>query len=570
MRASVVLLYNPVLFEYSRVYRLLLVMGRMIELSLTILRLALISIPIRLIFGEKERELAYADDILPKGRMMKDRADYGTLKYQKEYWENERKHGGHSREFGNVRSGWRILRVLLEELGSTFIKLGQLLSMLPISPPSLRQELQHLQERVPTMKFKEVKRNLEREWGVPLEEIFSYFEEQPFASASLAQMHRARLRKENVEVAVKVQRAHLPAIVAIDLLIIDFLFFVLKIVIPEFRHKTDMTIFTAGFGSSLVDEIDFTREAQSQERLKAWYTNEYYRGFVKVADIYWDYVTGKVIVMELLKGMYRIDMEESLEVIRSTTHIGIPRWDVNQWPLLNMIGAIIMDSLLAARFAYMDSHLGNMYFSPSEKRLFIVDFGMCQPITQEERHLFADFFAGAWLYADGHKLAEAFLAIHASSGHAREEVDIETLENRCKKFTEKWFHEGQNLLYGWGGGMTDQLLPIIGTKGLHFPTSLWYALKSALGLFRIGVIIDPAYDARMLIVGYVGESIKDRMLQQLEDTDMTNVHEAVNGILEPFTGFEDLELVCWGAVIANAEADKESKAAQLRAKGAKV
>ena len=563
MTISIVRLYNPVLWEYSRAYRWLLVLGRMMELSLTLLRFLVISIPLRLIFGEKAPDLAPASDILLEGTRFQDRSDFGTVGWEREYWEKDRKKGVSGR-LGGGHGGWGLVRVLLEELGPTFIKVGQIASMPTFVPPRLRTELQHLQERVPTVEFKTIKRSLEREFRLPLEEVFSYFEERPFASASLAQVHRAKLRREGLEVAVKVQRPYLPAIVAVDLVIIDLLFTVLKIALPELRRKSDVGVFTTSFKGLLRDEIDFVLEAANQDRVRRYYMeNEYFRGYVKIAEPYWDYVTGKVLVMELLKGMMRIDTEEVLEAFRKTSSIGIPKWDVNRWPFVNMQAAFLYDGFLQQHLVYVDTHFGNIYFSPTEKHFFLVDFGMCAPMSDKEVGLVTDLILSFYLYTDGNKLAEAALAMHVHQGGKRDKIDKSELEERCRRFVNRRFHGGESPVQAWGGGdMISDLAPTLAGAGLQLPPFLWYFLKGTIGLVRLAVLTDPRFDGRLCLVGYFAEYIKKNILLDLEKKNIGDIHDSLNNIVPNFLNVPDAEMIIWGLAKVNAAQDTESRAAK--------
>ena len=571
MRISVVRLYDPVMWEYSRVYRWLLVLGRSVELGLTVLRFLTVSLPLRLIRGEKEADLAPPGDTLMTGTRVDVRDDFGKVSYERKYWEDERLEVREkSRYAPTSKWGWGpLVRVLLEELGPTFIKLGQFLSVRPEMPVPIQKELQRLQERVPTFGFKEVRKTLQKEFGVPIEEVYSYFEEKPFAAASLAQVHRAKLRREGVEVAVKVRRPYIDGTVMIDLIIIELLLNTVKRLIPEVGKKTDVRIVMTGFGGMLKKEIDFRREAAAQERTRGWfYNNPYFKDHVKIAELYGDYVTGKVLTMELLHGFYRCDTEESLKVCRDTTHIGIPKWDCNQWPLVNVGGAILMDTMYESRFAYMDSHFGNIYFIPEEKKYVIVDFGMCEELTEREVDLFVDIIASLCIFADPHKMVEAILDMHEYGGGKRKTVDVNKLFQGCSGWIERHTTSGEGDVQGKGSSdWTADLFSILGAVGLSLPTFLWYFLKSASGLVRLGVLIDPRYDTIPFQSGYIGDNLKKRILARLQTSDIVNVGEDMKAVSRVLTSIPQPETRMWALAKMKAEQDEDSMAAKIRSKG---
>lgn len=116
-----------------------------------------------------------------------------------------------------LRAGGRALRVALERLGATFIKLGQVASTRPdLVPPEILKQLVRLQEGVPPFSYKQVRQIIEEDFGTPLERLFSEFEPRPLAAASVAQVHRARIAGGGQPVAVKVRRPSIAAWARLD------------------------------------------------------------------------------------------------------------------------------------------------------------------------------------------------------------------------------------------------------------------------------------------------------------------------------------------------------------------
>ena len=572
MTVSVVRLYNPVLWEYSRVYRWLLVMGRALELFFTLGRFVGIKVPLRAIRGEREPDLARSDDILLKGTRTIERTDHGTVGYQKKYWDKERLEVFTKGEESKIpRSfGWGIVRILLEELGPTFIKLGQILSMQAFTPPAFRYELEYLQEKVAPVSYKEVRKIIAREFGVPLEEVYAEFSEKPFAAASLAQVHRAKLQRGGVdEVAVKVQRPSLQATVMVDLAIIDVLFVILRIMLPELRRKTDIKVFTSGFGSALRDEIDFVREGRNQDKIREYYaSNSDFRDYIKIAHIYWDYVTGKVLTMELHKGMMRMDCEEVLEVFRSTTHIGIPRWDMNRWPLTNLVGSLVMDGMFSQHFIYIDFHLGNLYFSLSEKKIIMLDFGMCEKVETEAVYMVEQLLEALYLYSDGGPMKAAALRLHEYAGGKRKDVNIEELGRRCDAYIHTHYSHGGSSVRECG--MSDQAegaMIALAADGLMLPSFLWYFLKSIAGMLKVGSMVDPRYDGRSAVMSCAGIAFKDRLKSRVADATIVSFSRTVDELTRDVVGSDQFELACWGVTRQKAAEDPDSKFARHMEKG---
>ena len=571
MRIGIVGLYNPVLWEYSRVYRWMLVFGRIAELALTALWFLLISVPVQAIRGERKPDLAPSGDILVEGTRIEHRDDYGNLAYEKCYWDEERMDWRVEKKgrFGDVRFGIAPLaRILLEKLGPTFVKLGQFLGMRPEMPINFQREFQKLQDRVPPFSYKEVRKILQREYGMPLEVMFSQFDKRPIAAASLAQVHRATLKKEGAEVAVKIQRPYLEATVTMDLVVIDLLLKIITRVLPEVGKKTDVNIVMTGFGGCLRKELDFRREASSQQMLKDWWgNNPHFRDHLKIPAVYWDYVSGKCLVSELMKGMYRLDTEEACKVLRETTQLGIERWDVNKWPLVNMAACITLD-VYESRIFYMDAHLGNIYFQPEEKSWVVLDFGMVEPMPETERNLVVDLITSLYLIRDADTLVEAILCIHEFEGGKREDVNMRTLKEKLGGTLERHFEGGESAVQRRGGSdMTADLLGGLATQGLRLPAFLWYFIKACSGLVRIGVLVDPQYDGQQFMCWYMGDNLKRRIAKALDTRDVTDIHSALDELMPLVTDIPDRDKVIPGLVKMLAEQDPNSRAAAVRSKG---
>ena len=165
------------------------------------------------------------------------------------------------------------MRRLIEDLGPTFIKFGQILSTRTEIPPALRDELKKLQEAVPPFSYQEVNDIIEEELAAPIEELFVSFEKKPIAAASLAQVHEAWLREEEegeglveVAVAVKVQRPKLEAIIQLDLAVLEVAIGIIDKLMKRVRVLNLPEIIDA-FGTALNREVDFVLEGRSCDRL---------------------------------------------------------------------------------------------------------------------------------------------------------------------------------------------------------------------------------------------------------------------------------------------------------------
>lgn len=264
------------------------------------------------------------------------------------------------------------IRMAMEELGPTFIKLGQIMSTRPdVVGGELADELQKLQANVPADDLESIVSSIESELGRPMDEIFAEFSNEPVASASIGQVHRARLHTGE-DVAVKVQHIGIQEVVNVDLDILSGLA-QLASNLPELRpYRPQATI--AEFQRALRRELDFTRERRHLEQFsKAFAKNER----VKIPTAYPDHCTERVLVMDWLEG---IPLSEP-DKIRETTP---------DFSAITRTGAeIYLEMIFRLGLYHADPHPGNMLVMPGGV-IGLLDFGMVARIDESLREDFGD------------------------------------------------------------------------------------------------------------------------------------------------------------------------------------
>ncbi len=269
------------------------------------------------------------------------------------------------------------LRMSFEELGPTFIKLGQIMSTRQdIFPSDIAEELKKLQDFVRPFPFAEVREVIESEFDDKLENIYKEFDEKPFAAASLSQVHHARLNSGK-EAAVKVQRPGIEKVIDLDLHILkDLAHFMDNH--TKYGQMYDFSTVAAEFENTMKNELDFTKEGENTDKFKENFLND---DGITVPEIKWIYTSSRVITMEYIEGI-RVDDCESLE------QAGIDRK-----LLARKLASSICNQILRDGFFHADPHPGNILILHDGTIVFI-DCGMVGMLSESQKRIISDFFIG--------------------------------------------------------------------------------------------------------------------------------------------------------------------------------
>lgn len=266
------------------------------------------------------------------------------------------------------------LRRSFEKLGGTFVKLGQLLSLRPdLVPQEYVEEFEKLQDQVEPFNFSQVKKIIETDLGRPLKSIFREFTAKPFASASVAQVHKAVL-KNGQAVAVKVQRPEIKENLDADL---DILFYIaekLEIYSPKIKSYHPSKI-VREFALWSRKELDFKLEALNALHLKETSKKNHW---VKIPLIYQDYSSQKVITMEIIKGIKLDDLQ------------GIKKYHLKTKTILQRYFNAILEQALLHGFFHADPHPANTFVLKNGQISFL-DFGIIGQLKDHDRRTVINF-----------------------------------------------------------------------------------------------------------------------------------------------------------------------------------
>jgi len=273
----------------------------------------------------------------------------------------------------------RRLREMLDELGPTFVKFGQLLSTRPdIVPPDIVVELQKLQDDVRPIPFDDVRRVIEEELGLTIEQAFLEFDEQPTAAASIGQVHHALL-PNGERVAVKVQRPNAPRQIESD---IALLFQAARLAKERIRALDfiDAEQVVDEFARSIRSELDYRAEARNAEIFRRNFAGQ---AEVKIPRVYWTYSRRRVLVLELLEGVQLADLD-----VTALSH-------AERRDLAYRIAETWMTMIFRHGFFHGDPHPANVFVLDGGAAIGLVDFGQVGKLTDEDMSRLTGLFIDA-------------------------------------------------------------------------------------------------------------------------------------------------------------------------------
>jgi ubiquinone biosynthesis protein len=273
----------------------------------------------------------------------------------------------------------RRLREMLDELGPTFVKFGQLLSTRPdIVPPDIVVELQKLQDDVRPIPFDDVRRVIEEELGLTIEQAFLEFDEHPTAAASIGQVHHALL-PNGERVAVKVQRPNAPRQIESD---IALLFQAARLAKERIRALDfiDAEQVVDEFARSIRSELDYRAEARNAEIFRRNFAGQ---AEVKIPRVYWTYSRRRVLVLELLEGVQLADLD-----VTALSH-------AERRDLAYRIAETWMTMIFRHGFFHGDPHPANVFVLDGGAAIGLVDFGQVGKLTDEDMSRLTGLFIDA-------------------------------------------------------------------------------------------------------------------------------------------------------------------------------
>ena len=438
------------------------------------------SILIRYGFGDMVRRLGMASALERAGKVL--------------HWKE-------ATELAQLEPPARVRRAL-EEMGPTFIKLGQILATrMDLFPPEWIAEFEKLQDRAPPVAFDEIRQQLELDLGGAPEEIFKELNPEPLAAASIAQVHRARL-EDGTDVVVKVRRPGIRLTVEADLRLLQRLAKIVETEAPDLRRFRPQEV-VRQFTLSLRRELDLAAECRNAERVAASFEVQ---PEIVIPRIYWQWSGERLNVQEYMDGIPG-------RAIGAADEAGLDR------KILARRGAqAVLKMILDDGFFHADPHPGNVFYLSGERIAFI-DFGMVGRLSEERRNQVVDLLQGL-VERNAGRVVEVLLDW---AGDVR--VDTRALAIEIDAFVDQY--HGVPLKQINLSAMIAELTTLLRDHELSLPPDLALLIKAFITLEGMGRQLDPDFDMvaeaapflhRAMLVRYTPEALAKRGWQGFAGT----------------------------------------------------
>lgn len=408
-------------------------------------------------------------------------------------------------------SAWVRIRLAIEELGPTFIKFGQILSNRPdLVPRELQEELEKLQENVAPFPAEEAIEIVERELGAGIDSLFQSFDREPFAAASIAQIHRAVL-PDGSEAAVKIQRPGLLDMVEIDADIFRELAALIERHFPEAVHVGPREL-VAEFERAMRQELDFRRETASIDRFAAQFEDD---DRLMIPYVYRELSGRRVITMEYINGRpLSALLGEGGRAARAgtdragrTAEAGGPdsaEPRIDEGARIAEIGAdLTLKQIFTHGFFHADPHPGNI-FVLEDGRLCYLDFGLTGSLIQRDLETVSALLISI-IERNEQKAARSVVKL---SG-CRDYDTARGIERDIAELIDR-FQSTRAGDFSFTSLLAD-LVDVLVNKGLRLSPDLFLLVKALITIEGVATALDPQFDFSAHLQPFVQELVRERL-----------------------------------------------------------
>lgn len=420
--------------------------------------------------------------------------------------------GGRKKDLVRYTKAQR-LRLALEELGPTFVKLGQLLSTRPdIIPYAYVEELKKLQDEVPPFPYAEVVAQVESAFGRPLAEIFPEFIAEPVAAASISQVHRARLATGE-EVAVKIQRPNIEEVIETDIDIMMSIAQLLSRHVKELENYDPVGL-VREFAKTIRRELDFQVEGRHLERFAQNFSDD---PTVFITKVYWPQTTSRILTMGWVEGI-KID---DLAALRAAGY------DLKT--IARHGATLVLRQVLEFGVFHGDPHPGNLFVLPGNV-VAPLDFGIVGHLDEELSRMVLELLL-AIINRDIRKLT----AILTTVGVLDEDrVKMRELRSDLYDFVDRYY--GIPLCQLEIGAMIRDFIGITSYHRIRFLPDMMLLLKALITIESVGRHLDPEFD----MIGHAAPFVRQMLARRLSPDYLAKIawrqFQEVKSLLEIMPG----------------------------------
>lgn len=377
-----------------------------------------------------------------------------------------------------VTSHWKRIRLVLEELGPTFIKLGQFVSNRPdFIPKELCQELEKLLDNVAPFDGDEAVRIIQKEIGKDINDIFLTFHKAPFSAASISQVHEAYL-KDNTKVAVKVQRPGINKTVASD---IEIMFQIAKLIKKHVDGADiiDPIGIVEEFKEGITHELDFENEIINIEKFNHFFKDNI---DIKTVKAYKEFSSKTILTMEYIDGVKFSELSEDKNP------------EVDFGLITTKLANLVLMQIFDYGYFHADPHSGNLIIF--DNKICFIDFGLMGILPPKHKGYLAEMIIGL-VEHDPERITDALIRVSLDK-----EIDNRNLlESQVFKIIEQYSYlplEDINI-----GHFLRDLLNLIVQNKLKIPTDIYLLLKTLISLEGTVRRLQPKFDMLTQIEPYV-------------------------------------------------------------------
>ncbi|WP_084031735.1 ABC1 kinase family protein [Anaerobacillus arseniciselenatis] len=377
-------------------------------------------------------------------------------------------------------------RLFFEQLGPTFIKIGQIASTRSdFIPADVICELEKLQDDVPPFSYEEVQQVFTEELGKNINDVFSKFHEEPIAAASIGQVHYAIL-KTGEKVAVKIQRPNIRKKIETDLEILQEIAMLAERKF-DWAAKYQLRDITDEFAKSLRAEVDYTIEGRNSEKIAKQFKND---PKIYIPKVYWPFTSKKILTMEYVDAIKLNEIEK------------IEKKGYNRNKIADKFVNAIFQQILMDGFFHGDPHPGNVLVKEGEV-IVLMDFGMIGRLTPQMRDHFASFVIAMML-----QNTDGVIKAATKMGLVSDDANMEVLRTDVEHLREKYYDVPFSQL-SLGEAVND-LFSVASKHGIRIPTDLTLVGKALLTMEGMVEKLDPNLSIVKIAEPFGKQLLKER------------------------------------------------------------